>query len=52
MTYSLLTYICLNFVVGSASPGGVLDRAIEAEAEQHSDFLRLVCYPSNTLGPI
>jgi hypothetical protein len=41
-------YICLAwlifFVFDSASPGGVLDRAIEAEDDQHKDFLRLVCY--------
>lgn len=28
----------------SATPGGVLDRAVDAEDEQHKDFLRLVCY--------
>ncbi|KAG8658976.1 beta-1,6-galactosyltransferase GALT31A isoform X2 [Manihot esculenta] len=34
--------IILRFVIGhSASPGGVLDRAIDAEEEQHKDFLRL-----------
>lgn len=34
--------IIIRFVIGhSASPGGVLDRAIEAEDEQHKDFLRL-----------
>jgi hypothetical protein len=33
-----------SFVFDSASPGGVLDRAIEAEDEQYKDFLRLVCY--------
>lgn len=27
----------------SASPGGVLERAVDAEDEQHRDFLRLVC---------
>lgn len=27
----------------SASPGGVLERAVDAEDEQHQDFLRLVC---------
>jgi hypothetical protein len=32
----------LNFVVVSATPGGVLDRAIDAEDDQHKDFLRLV----------
>ncbi|XP_068650213.1 beta-1,6-galactosyltransferase GALT31A-like [Aristolochia californica] len=32
----------MRFVIGhSASPGGVLDRAIDAEEEQHQDFLRL-----------
>ena len=30
-------------VLLSATPGGVLDRAIDAEEEQHKDFLRLVC---------
>ncbi|XAR70116.1 Galactosylxylosylprotein 3-beta-galactosyltransferase [Bertholletia excelsa] len=34
--------IVIRFVIGhSATPGGVLDRAIEAEEEQHKDFLRL-----------
>lgn len=34
--------IIIRFVIGhSASPGGVLDRAIEAEEKQHQDFLRL-----------
>ncbi|KAB5534920.1 hypothetical protein DKX38_018135 [Salix brachista] len=34
--------IIIRFVIGhSASPGGILDRAIEAEDEQHKDFLRL-----------
>ncbi|EEF43468.1 beta-1,6-galactosyltransferase GALT31A [Ricinus communis] len=34
--------IIIRFVIGhSASPGGVLDRAIDAEEEQHKDFLRL-----------
>ncbi|GAV75107.1 Galactosyl_T domain-containing protein/DUF4094 domain-containing protein [Cephalotus follicularis] len=34
--------IIIRFVIGhSASPGGILDRAIEAEEEQHKDFLRL-----------
>ncbi|KAJ4850180.1 Beta-1,6-galactosyltransferase galt31a [Turnera subulata] len=34
--------IVIRFVVGhSASPGGVLDRTIDAEDEQHKDFLRL-----------
>ncbi|KAG9455237.1 hypothetical protein H6P81_008141 [Aristolochia fimbriata] len=34
--------IVMRFVIGhSASPGGVLDRAIDAEEEQHRDFLRL-----------
>ncbi|KAH7839227.1 hypothetical protein Vadar_001480 [Vaccinium darrowii] len=34
--------IIIRFVIGhSATPGGVLDRAIEAEVEQHKDFLRL-----------
>ncbi|KAF5729785.1 putative Beta-1 3-galactosyltransferase sqv-2 [Tripterygium wilfordii] len=34
--------IIIRFVIGhSASPGGVLDRAIDAENEQHKDFLRL-----------
>ncbi|KAM7279190.1 hypothetical protein ACFE04_006324 [Oxalis oulophora] len=34
--------IIMRFVIGhSATPGGVLDRAINAEEEQHKDFLRL-----------
>jgi len=34
--------IIIRFVIGhSATPGGVLDRAIDAEDEQHKDFLRL-----------
>lgn len=34
--------IVIRFVIGhSATPGGILDRAIEAEDAQHSDFLRL-----------
>ncbi|XP_068651614.1 probable beta-1,3-galactosyltransferase 8 [Aristolochia californica] len=34
--------IVIRFVIGhSATPGGVLDRAIDAEEEQHKDFLRL-----------
>ncbi|KAK0586733.1 hypothetical protein LWI29_011468 [Acer saccharum] len=34
--------IIMRFVIGhSATPGGVLDRAIDAEDEQHKDFLRL-----------
>lgn len=34
--------IIMRFVIGhSASAGGVLDRAIEAEDEQHKDFFRL-----------
>lgn len=34
--------IVMRFVIGhSASPGGVLDRAVDAEDEQHQDFLRL-----------
>lgn len=39
----LTKYLLLNFVVISATAGGVLDRAIGAEDEQHKDFLRLVC---------
>lgn len=35
--------IIMRFVIGhSASPGGVLDRAIDAEDALHKDFLRLV----------
>ena len=30
-------------VVLSSTPGGLLDRAIDVEEEQHKDFLRLVC---------
>lgn len=30
-------------MVLSATPGGVLDRAVDAEDAQHKDFLRLVC---------
>ncbi|XP_057521063.1 beta-1,6-galactosyltransferase GALT31A-like isoform X2 [Amaranthus tricolor] len=34
--------IILRFVIGhSASPGGILDRAVDAEEAQHKDFLRL-----------
>ncbi|XP_024378632.1 beta-1,6-galactosyltransferase GALT31A [Physcomitrium patens] len=34
--------IVMRFVIGhSATPGGILDRAIEAEDAQHNDFLRL-----------
>ncbi|KAL0016154.1 hypothetical protein SO802_003223 [Lithocarpus litseifolius] len=34
--------IIMRFVIGhSATPGGVLDRAVDAEDEQHKDFLRL-----------
>ncbi|KAL2458336.1 putative beta-1 [Forsythia ovata] len=34
--------IIIRFVIGhSATPGGVLDRAIDAEDAQHKDFLRL-----------
>ncbi|XP_010676934.2 beta-1,6-galactosyltransferase GALT31A [Beta vulgaris subsp. vulgaris] len=34
--------IIVQFVIGhSASPGGILDRVIEAEEAQHKDFLRL-----------
>ncbi|XP_010251481.1 PREDICTED: beta-1,6-galactosyltransferase GALT31A [Nelumbo nucifera] len=34
--------IVIRFVIGhSATPGGVLDRAIDAEDEQHKDFLKL-----------
>ncbi|CAK9167466.1 unnamed protein product [Ilex paraguariensis] len=34
--------IVIRFVIGhSATPGGVLDRAVDAEDEQHKDFLRL-----------
>ncbi|KAM7525956.1 hypothetical protein LguiA_015858 [Lonicera macranthoides] len=34
--------IIIRFVIGhSATPGGVLDRAIDAEEGQHKDFLRL-----------
>lgn len=38
----LTNYPGLNLVAFSATPGGVLDRAIDAEDEQHKDFLRLV----------
>ncbi|KAF5201678.1 Beta-1,3-galactosyltransferase, partial [Thalictrum thalictroides] len=34
--------IVIRFVIGqSATPGGVLDRAIDAENDEHNDFLRL-----------
>ncbi|KAG8374508.1 hypothetical protein BUALT_Bualt10G0002100 [Buddleja alternifolia] len=34
--------IIIRFVIGhSATPGGVLDRAIDAEEAQHKDFMRL-----------
>lgn len=32
----------LYFLVISATPGGILDKAIEAEDKMHGDFLRLV----------
>lgn len=35
----------------SATPGGILDRAIEAEDAQHSDFLRLVRWLSWAAEP-
>ncbi|KAA3454854.1 beta-1,6-galactosyltransferase GALT31A-like isoform X1 [Gossypium australe] len=36
--------IIIRFVIGhSSTPGGALDRAINAEEEQHKDFLHLVC---------
>lgn len=39
--------ICwFGFVHFSATPGGLLDRAIDAEDERHQDFLRLVCSPT------
>lgn len=28
--------------ISSSTPGGILDRAIEAEDKRHGDFLRLV----------
>lgn len=31
-----------NFFISSATSGGILDRAIEAEDRKHGDFLRLV----------
>lgn len=34
----------VSFFFFSATPGGILDRAVDAEDEQHKDFLRLVCY--------
>ncbi|KAK6935633.1 protein of unknown function DUF4094 [Dillenia turbinata] len=35
--------IIIRFVIGhSATPGGVLDRAVDAEDDQHKDFLRLM----------
>lgn len=37
-----LTKFTGSFFVLSATPGGVLDRAIDAEDEKHKDFLRLV----------
>lgn len=34
--------VVVRFVIGhSATPGGVLDRAIDAEEAEHKDFLRL-----------
>ncbi|GMI76544.1 glycosyltransferase of CAZY family GT31 A [Hibiscus trionum] len=34
--------IIMRFVIGhSATPGGILDRAVDAEEDQHKDFLRL-----------
>lgn len=41
----LTKYLLLIFLVISATAGGVLDRAIDAEDEQHKDFLRLVRLP-------
>ena len=35
--FSFYLYPCF-----SASPGGILDRAVDAEEAQHKDFLRLV----------
>uniref|UniRef100_A0A2P2JRJ8 Hexosyltransferase n=1 Tax=Rhizophora mucronata TaxID=61149 RepID=A0A2P2JRJ8_RHIMU len=44
--------IIIRFVIGhSASPGGVLDHTIEAEEEQHRDFLRLVRLAQSPLNP-
>ncbi|KAM7250536.1 hypothetical protein ACFE04_022419 [Oxalis oulophora] len=41
--------IVVRFVIGhSATSGGILDRAIEAEDQKHGDFLRLVLH--STLG--
>lgn len=39
-----LTYVYMVplFFVTSATSGGILDRAIEAEDKKHGDFLRLV----------
>ncbi|OAY77004.1 putative beta-1,3-galactosyltransferase 2 [Ananas comosus] len=35
--------IIIRFVIGhSATPGGILDKAIEAEGRKHGDFMRLV----------
>ncbi|CAK9167465.1 unnamed protein product [Ilex paraguariensis] len=43
--------IVIRFVIGhSATPGGVLDRAVDAEDEQHKDFLRLVRYCNHVEG--
>lgn len=36
----------------SATPGGILDRGIEAEEEQYKDFLRLVCSCFLALGQV
>ncbi|KAE8721670.1 putative beta-1,3-galactosyltransferase 6 [Hibiscus syriacus] len=44
--------IIMRFVIGhSATPGGVLDRAVDAEEEQHKDFLRLVMSSILALDP-
>lgn len=39
----VLIFMRLNSPFHSATPGGVLDRTIDAEETQHKDFLRLVC---------
>lgn len=45
----ILTKLTGSFFVVSATPGGLLDRAIDVEDEKHKDFFRLVS--TECLGP-
>lgn len=38
--------VVCSLIFYSATAGGILDRAIEAEDRKHGDFLRLVCFSS------